>query len=125
MTLARDCVGNSHSPRYAAHLVIGPREGRTRRLRASHALIAAIGRQAQELPFHRIDPRDIGRNEVIAAAFTGHHPEVTARVPCGGAGTAEMDKGGQILFLLRAWPRLARAAENLSHVAVEIDGCQL
>jgi hypothetical protein len=32
-------------------------------------LIAAIDREAQELPLHRVDPGDIGRNEMIAAPF--------------------------------------------------------
>jgi hypothetical protein len=31
-------------------------------------LVRAIGREPQELPLHRIDVRDIGRDEVIAAA---------------------------------------------------------
>ena len=39
-------------------------------LRAALAgLIAVVGREAQELPLHCVDPGDIGRNEMIAAPF--------------------------------------------------------
>jgi hypothetical protein len=46
---------------------------------------------------------------VIAAAFAGHHLKATACVSCGGTGIAEMDEGGQILFLL--WDRMRRAMQ--------------
>ena len=70
-------------------------------LHQSYALQAAIGREALELPFHRIDPGDIACDEVIAAALAGHHLKMTARESGGGAGAAEMDEGGEILLLLR------------------------
>jgi hypothetical protein len=42
-------------------------------------LVAAIGRKTQELPLHRIDPGEVGRDEVIAAPLAGHHLKITAR----------------------------------------------
>jgi hypothetical protein len=34
-------------------------------------LIPTVGRKAKELPLHLIDPGEIGRDEVIAAALAG------------------------------------------------------
>jgi hypothetical protein len=87
-------------------------------------LISAIAREAQELPLHRIDPSNIRRDEVIAAAFTGYHLEIATRESRGGAWAAEMDEGGYILFLLRVCGH-CRAGENRGHIAVQIHRSQL
>src|ERR1700722_19515338 len=87
-------------------------------------LIVGIGCKEQELPLHRVDPGDIGRNEMIAAPFAGHHLKVTACVSGGRTRAAEMNKGSQILLLLRVWLHIAREGENISHMAVEIHGCK-
>lgn len=51
-----------------------------------HGLTPAIGSRAQELALHRVDPREIGRNEVIAAALAGDHLKTTAyKAPAGPA----------------------------------------
>src|ERR1700733_6462513 len=89
------------------------------------ALVPAVGREAQELPLHRIDVSDIGRNEVVAAAFTGHHLKMAA---CeGGRRTraAEMDEGREILLLAGGGLHLGGAGENLCYMAVQIDGREL
>ena len=75
-------------------------------------LIPAVGGKAQELPLHRVDPGDIGRDEVIAAALAGHHVKTTAHEGLGGTCAAEMNECGEILFLLRACRHIARAGEN-------------
>ena len=75
-------------------------------------LIPAVGGKAQELPLHRIDPGEIGRDEVIAAALAGHQVKTTAHEGLGGTCAAEMDECGEILFLLRACRHIARAGEN-------------
>src|ERR1035437_2206388 len=41
-------------------------------------LIPAVGRKAKELALHCVDPGDIGRDEVIAAAFFGQHLKLAA-----------------------------------------------
>ncbi len=89
------------------------------------ALIVAIGCKEQELPLHRVDLGDIGRNEMISAPFAGHHLKVTACVSGGGTSAAEMDKGGEILLLLRVGRHIARSGEDGGDIAVQIDGCQL
>lgn len=101
-----------------------------RRLRSfahptGYELIAVIRRKAQKLPLHRVDPGDVGRDEVIAAALAGDHLKVTACVGQGGTCAAEMDQRGEILFLLRACLHIARKRKNRSHVAVQIHRCQL
>src|ERR1700738_790662 len=87
-------------------------------------LVAAIGCEAQELPLHRVDLGDIGSNEMIAAPFAGHHLKVTACVSGGRTSAAEMDKGSQVLLLLRVWLHIAREGENRRHMAIEIHGCK-
>jgi len=42
-------------------------------------LFAVTRRQPQKPPLHRVDPGDIGRDEVVAAALAGHHLKVAAR----------------------------------------------
>jgi hypothetical protein len=54
-------------------------------------LIPVIGRKPHELSFHRIDPGDVGRDEVIAAALAGHHPEIAACESRGRTRAAEVD----------------------------------
>src|ERR1700742_3722813 len=102
---------------YSLRRAIGKSRGRHSR-GAEHPceLIATIGSEAQELPFHRVDPGDIGRNEMIAAALARYHLKVTARVGGGRTRAAEMDKGRQILRLLRVWLRIARQRENISYM---------
>src|SRR5690348_9883334 len=77
-----------------------------------HVLIPAIGRKARELSLQRIDPADISRHEVIAAALARLHPEIAARVSRGGTRAAEMDEGGKILLLLTTWRHIIGAGEN-------------
>ena len=62
---------------------------------------------------------------MIAAVLVGHHLKLAAREGRGGTRAAEMDEGGKILPLLRAWLRVANAGENVGNIAVEIDGRQL
>ena len=80
-------------------------------LHPSHGLVPDVVRQSLELPFHRIDPGDIGRDEVVAAAFVGGHAKLATRESGGGAGAAEMDEGGEVLLLLRAGGHVG-AVEN-------------
>ena len=61
-------------------------------------LIPFIGCKPHELPLHRVDPGDIGRNEMIAAALAGDHPKVAAGESRGRTGAAEMDEGGESCF---------------------------
>ena len=88
------------------------------------ALVRAIGRKLQELTLHRVDVSDIGCNEVIAAAFTGHHLKVAPGESGRGTRAAEMDEGREILLLARARLYIARAGENISDMAVQIHGRQ-
>src|SRR6185369_7044762 len=76
-----------------------------------------IGRQALELPLHRIDPGDIGCNEMIAAPLAGPHLKVAARESCGGTPAAKMDKRGEILLLLPARRHIGNAGENRRDIA--------
>src|ERR1700733_4948550 len=88
-------------------------------------LVPVVGREAQELPLHRIDVSDIGRDEVIAAALASHHLEMAA---CeGGRWTraAEMDEGREILLLAGRGLHFAGAGENVCDMAVQIDGREL
>ena len=80
-------------------------------------LIPAVGRKAQELPLHRIDPGEIGRDEVIAAAYVGQHLKLAAGESRGGASAAKMDEGRNILLLLRACGHV-RAGEDRGYIAV-------
>ena len=88
-------------------------------LRRPIELISAIGRKARELPLHRVDPGDIGRDEMIAAALARDHPKVTARESRRRSRAAEMDEGGQILFCCGCL-HITRARENPCDIAVEI-----
>ena len=67
-----------------------------------------FGGETPELPLHRVDPGEIDRDVVVAAAFAWHQLKTTAGEGCGRTGTAEMDDGSEILRLLqtrcRAWP---------------------
>ena len=54
----------------------------------SQALVRTIGRKAQELPLHRIDVSDIGRDEMIAAALAGDHLKMAACESCRRASAA-------------------------------------
>src|SRR5258708_1690444 len=90
-----------------------------------YTLIAAVGRKLQELPLHRVDPGDVSRNEMIPPPFAGHHLKVTTCVSGGGTCAAEMDKGGEILLLLRVGRHIARSGEDGGDIAVQIYGCQL
>src|ERR1700727_3495 len=95
------------------------------RLVRSCPLAPTLRGQPHELPFHRIDVSDIGRDEVIAAALAGHHLKMAA---CeGGRRTraAEMDKGREILLLAGSGLRLAGAGENVCDMAVQIDRREL
>src|SRR6202795_5168594 len=65
-------------------------------------LIPPDGRKAKELALHCVDPGNIGRDEVIAAAFVGQHSKLAAGESRGGASAAKMDEGRNILLLLRA-----------------------
>src|SRR5262245_51499884 len=78
----------------------------------STPLIPAVGGKALKLPLHRIDLGDIGRDGVIAAALAGRHLKVAAREGGGRTCAAEMDEGGEILLLLRAWLGVGRAGEH-------------
>lgn len=62
---------------------------------------------------------------MIATALAGHHLKMTAREGRGGTRAAEMNEGGEILPLARAWLYIADAGENLSDMAVQIHGRQL
>ena len=83
-------------------------------LHPGYALTSVIRRKALKLPFHRVDLRDIARDEVIAAALGGDHLKFAARVRGGGASAAEMDEGGEILLLLSGGLHIAGARENTS-----------
>jgi len=86
-------------------------------------LIPAVGRKAKELTLHCVDPGDIGRDEVIAAAFVGQHLKLAAGESRGGASAAKMDEGRNILLLRRACGHV-RAGEDRGHIAVQIHGCE-
>ena len=102
-----------------------PPDLRTGKMTHRLTLVPAIGRKAQELPLHRIDPSEIARDEVIAAALAGHHLKITACECCSGTGAAEVDEGSEILFLLRACRHFRCAGENRRDIAVQIHGSQL
>ena len=78
-------------------------------LRGKPSNLPATTPKAQELALHRVDPGDIGRDEVIAAAFVGQHLKLAAGESRGGASAAKMDEGRNILLLLRACGHSARA----------------
>ncbi len=80
-------------------------------------LIPAVGHKAQELALHCVDPGDIGRDEVIAAAFVGQHLKLAAGESRGGASAAKMDEGRNILLLLRACGHV-RTGEDRGYIAV-------
>ena len=101
-------------PRYRRHCV-----------RQSFVLVGPIGGEPQELTLHRIDASDIGRDEVIAAAFICHHLKMAARERRGGARAAEMDEGREILLLASRGLHLACASEHIGDMAVQIDGREL
>src|SRR6202011_2157173 len=98
-------------------------------LRSTHpwprrcVLIPVVGRKAKELPLHCVDPGDIGRDEVIAAAFVSQHLKFASGESRGGASAAKMDEGRNILLLLRACGHV-RAGEDGGHIAVQIYGCE-
>src|SRR5580698_3011146 len=95
------------------------------RLVRSCTLVPTLSPKPHELPFHRVDVSDIGRDEVIAAALAGHHLKMAA---CeGGRRTraAEMDEGREILLLAGSGLRLAGAGENVCDMAVQIDRREL
>jgi hypothetical protein len=77
--------------------------------------------QPQKLLLHGVDAAEIARHEVIAAALAGHRPKTAAHKSPGGPGAAQMDEGGEILFLLRARDRARRGGEHAGHLAIEID----
>src|SRR5712671_5066286 len=67
-----------------------PAPARHRKLRA-----LPLGLYPQELPRHRIDPNEICRDLLIAAAFTGDRMETAARERLGRACAAKMDYRGK------------------------------
>src|SRR5205807_1742666 len=75
--------------------------------------------EAQELPLHRRDPGEIGRDVVVAATLAGGQLEAAAREFLGRASAAEMDDGGEVLLLPRARGRAGSAGEDRRDVAVE------
>src|SRR5471032_449023 len=79
-------------------------------------LIPAVGRKAQELALNCVDPGDIGRDEVIAAAFVGQHLKLAAGESRGGASAAKMDEGRNVLLLLRTCGHV-RAGEDRGYIA--------
>ncbi len=87
-------------------------------------LVHVIRRQLRELTLHRVDPPDIGRDEMIAAALIGLHLEMTARESSRGTSAAEMDEGREILPLARTCLHVVGAGENGRDIAVEIDRCE-
>src|SRR5215217_8967295 len=62
----------------------------------SFELIAAG--QAGELSFHRIDAREIVPDIMITAPLMREEPEIPSDIGLSGAGAAEVNDGGQILF---------------------------
>ena len=60
-----------------------------------------FGGETPELLLHRVDPGEIDRDVVVAAAFARHQLKTTAGESRGGTGTAEMDDGSEILRLLQ------------------------
>jgi hypothetical protein len=85
--------------------------------------IPAVGGKAQKLPIHRIDPGEICRDEMIAAALAGHHLKTTVHEGQGGTCAAEMDECGEILLLLRRCVR--RAGKNRHDIVVQLHGREL
>src|SRR5690348_357947 len=88
-------------------------------------LIPGIGSEAHKLPLHRIDLREIGRDEVIAAALAVDCLKTAAGEGQRRTWTAEMDEGGEILLLLRVCGHVGCAAENGGDIAVQIHGREL
>src|SRR3984957_8471585 len=80
-------------------------------------LIPPVGRKAHELALHCVDPGDISRDEVIAAALVGQHLKLAAGESRGGTSAAKMDEGRNILLLLRACGHV-RAGEDRGHISV-------
>src|ERR1700726_3813251 len=62
---------------------------------------------------------------MIPAPFAGSHLKVTASVSGGGTSATEMDKGGEILLLLRIDGHGARSSDDGGDIAVQIYGCKL
>jgi hypothetical protein len=62
---------------------------------------------------------------MIPAPFASQYLKVTMCVNRGGTSAAEMDKGGEILRLLRVGRHIARSGEDGGDIAVQIYGCQL
>src|SRR5258708_12228409 len=58
-------------------------------------LIPAVGHKAQELALHCVDPGDIGRDEVIAAALVGQHLKLAAGESRGGAAPPKKEERPQ------------------------------
>jgi hypothetical protein len=67
-----------------------------------------FGGETPKLPLHHVDPGEIDRDVVVAAAFAWHQLKTAASEGCGPTGTAEVDEGSEILRLLqtrcRTWP---------------------
>ena len=60
-----------------------------------------FGGETPKLPLHRVDPGEIDRDVVVAAAFARHRFKTTAGEGCGRTSTAEMNDGSEILRLLQ------------------------
>src|SRR3977135_477803 len=72
-------------------------------------------RQAREKPLQRVDLREVA-GEVVGAAALSRGLEAAARVSLAPRGAAEVDDGGEILFLLE---RRRAAREHVGDPAVE------
>ena len=62
---------------------------------------------------------------MVSASFAGNHLKVTASISCGGPSATEMDKGSEILLLLRIDRQVAGSSEDGGDIAVQIYGCKL
>ena len=58
----------------------------------SQALVRTIDRKPQELPLHRVDVSEIGRDEMIAAALIGHHLKMAPCESSRRTGAADISK---------------------------------
>ena len=79
-----------------------------------------FGGETSELPLHRVDPGEIDRDVVVAAAFVWHQLKTTAGEGCGRTSTAEMDDGSEILRLLQTRCRVWPACEYLHDIPVQV-----
>jgi hypothetical protein len=94
-------------------------------LLSSFVLVVAVFRKLLEKPLHHVDLGDVGCNEMIPASLAGGHLKMATSVSGGRTSATEMDKGGEILLLLRIDGHGARSSDDGGDIAVQIYGCKL